>query len=92
MKVTDTYLAEITDFGLDGKGFSKIEDIAVFTPYAAAGDLAKIKIKKVYKGVAEADAVKSCAPQIAASFRRAKRTGSVAAACCSTSIFRPKTN
>lgn len=79
MKVTDTYLAEITDFGLDGKGFSKIEDIAVFTPYAAAGDLAKIKIKKVYKGVA-------------ASFRRAKRTGSVAAACCSTSIFRPKTN
>ena len=23
MKVTDTYLAEITDFGLDGKGFSK---------------------------------------------------------------------
>ena len=53
MKVTDTYLAEITDFGLDGKGFSKIEDIAVFTPYTAAGDLAKIKIKKVYKGVAE---------------------------------------
>lgn len=49
MKVTDTYLAEITDFGLDGKGFSKIEDIAVFTPYTAAGDLVKIKIKKVYK-------------------------------------------
>lgn len=62
MKVTDTYLAEITDFGLDGKGFSKIEDIAVFTPYTAAGDLAKIKIKKVYKGVAEADAVKIVRP------------------------------
>lgn len=62
MKVTDTYLAEITDFGLDGKGFSKIEDIAVFTPYAAAGDLVKIKIKKVYKGVAEADAVKIVRP------------------------------
>ena len=92
MKVTDTYLAEITDFGLDGKGFSKIEDIAVFTPYTAAGDLAKIKIKKVYKGVAEADAVKIVRPEVAASFRRAKRTGSAAAACCSTSIFRPKTN
>lgn len=62
MKVTDTYLAEITDFGLDGKGFSKIEDIAVFTPYTAAGDLVKIKIKKVYKGVAEADAVKIVRP------------------------------
>ena len=62
MKVTDTYLAEITDFGLDGKGFSKIEDIAVFTPYTATGDLAKIKIKKVYKGVAEADAVKIVRP------------------------------
>lgn len=62
MKVTDTYLAEITDFGLDGKGFSKIEDIAVFTPYTAAGDLAKIKIRKVYKGVAEADAVKIVRP------------------------------
>lgn len=58
MKVTDTYLAEITDFGLDGKGFSKIEDIAVFTPYTAEGDLVKIKIKKIFKGVAEADAVK----------------------------------
>ena len=91
MKVTDTYLAEITDFGLDGKGFSKIEDIAVFTPYTAAGDLVKIKIKKVYKGVAEADAVKIVRPANCR-VRRAKRTGSAAAACCSTSIFRPKTS
>ena len=74
MKVTDTYLAEITDFGLDGKGFSKIEDIAVFTPYTAAGDLAKIKIKKVYKGVAEADAVKIVRP---ASCRVVPRTEEV---------------
>lgn len=62
MKITDTYLAEITDFGLDGKGFAKIEDTAVFVPYAAAGDLAKIKVKKVKKGVAEADVVKIVRP------------------------------
>ena len=48
MKVTDTYLAEITDFGLDGKGFSKIEDIAVFTPYTAA-TLRKSKSKRFTK-------------------------------------------
>ncbi len=92
MKVTDTYLAEITDFGLDGKGFSKIEDIAVFTPYTAAGDLAKIKIKKVYKGVAEADAVKIVRPASCRVVPPCKTYGSAAAACYSTSIFRPKTS
>ena len=49
MKVTDTYLAEITDFGTDGKGVAKIDGTPVFVPYAAKGDLCKVKITEVKK-------------------------------------------
>lgn len=62
MKVTDTYLAEITDFGTDGKGVAKIDGTPVFVPYAAKGDLCKIKITEVKKSFAEARIVKIIRP------------------------------
>lgn len=62
MKITDTFLSEIIDTGMNGEGVCKVDGIPVFVPYAAKGDLCKIKISKVNKNYAAADLVKIVRP------------------------------
>lgn len=62
MKITDTFLSEIIDTGMNGEGVCKVDGIPVFVPYAAKGDLCKIKINKVNKNYAAADLVKVVRP------------------------------
>lgn len=62
MKITDTYLAEIVDTGMDGAGVAKIENMPVFVPFAAKGDLCKIKIEKTAKSYAFGKLVKVVRP------------------------------
>lgn len=62
MKKTDTFLAEIVDTGMDGAGVARIEETPVFVPYAAKGDLCKIKIEKVNKSYAFGKLVKVVRP------------------------------
>ena len=86
MKVTDTYLAEITDFGTDGKGVAKIDGTPVFVPYAAKGDLCKIKITEVKKSFAEARIVKIIRPSGIRSSAPCYKYGQ----CGNTFLSRPK--
>ncbi len=54
MKKNDIYTAEITAYTSEGMGICKINDMAVFVPESAVGDLLEIKIVKVMKNYAYA--------------------------------------
>lgn len=62
MKTTETFLSEIVDTGMNGEGVAKIEGMPVFVPFAATGDLCKIKIGRVCKNYAFAKLVKVVRP------------------------------
>lgn len=49
MKKNEIYTAEITDITLEGSGVCHIENMAVFVPNTALGDVAEIRIVKVLK-------------------------------------------
>ena len=45
------FTAEITDITSEGNGVCRIENVAVFVPETAVGDVAEIKIVKVLKNL-----------------------------------------
>ena len=47
IKKNDIITLEITDISSDGNGVGKFENIAVFVPMTAVGDVCKVKILKV---------------------------------------------
>lgn len=50
IKKNDVITAEIVDYSSDGNGVAKYNDIVIFVPFSAVGDLCDIKIVKVLSG------------------------------------------
>ena len=50
IKKNDVITAEIVDYSSDGNGVAKYNDIVLFVPFSAVGDLCDIKIVKVLSG------------------------------------------
>ena len=49
MQKNDIFEIEITATGTDGSGIGRVENMVVFVPSAAEGDVAKVRILKVLK-------------------------------------------
>ncbi len=50
MKKNDIITTEIIDYSSDGNGVAKYENVVIFVPFTAVGDLCEIKIVKVLSG------------------------------------------
>ena len=50
LKKNDIITAEIIDYSSDGNGVARYENMVIFVPYTAVGDLCEIKILKVLSG------------------------------------------
>ena len=62
MTVNDEYNVKIQSVSSDGNGVARIDGMAVFVPFTAAGDEARIKITRVKKSYAEGRLIELTVP------------------------------
>jgi 23S rRNA (uracil1939-C5)-methyltransferase len=51
MKQDDIITLEITDYGMEGEGIGKIDEFAIFVPFAALGETVKAKVTHVKRNL-----------------------------------------